>query len=142
MPPRSPVDFAVRWGQAYSASRMRLRLATTCPSRPHVPVGSRERPVNQPRRRSRRSPTSPRAPHALCFVPIFISYTCEYNAVNYVLYETIAAVAIGAVLLGDKGAPENTAHFNSTHEVDAAEIGGEMMIAGGTASTRRNAPTL
>jgi hypothetical protein len=49
----------------------------------------------------------------------------RHNAVNFALYEAITAVAIGAVVLGDKRAPEDTAHLNSTHVVDIAEIGGD-----------------
>jgi hypothetical protein len=45
--------------------------------------------------------------------------------VNFALYEAIAAVAIGAVVLGDKAAPEDTAHLNPTYVVDVAEIGGD-----------------
>jgi hypothetical protein len=45
--------------------------------------------------------------------------------VNYAMYEAIAAVAVGPAVLGDKGALEDTAHLNSTHVVDVAEIGGD-----------------
>jgi hypothetical protein len=45
--------------------------------------------------------------------------------VKFALYEAIAAVAIGAVVSGDTGAPEDTAHLNSTHVVGVADIGGD-----------------
>eukprot|EP00962_Isochrysis_galbana_P016259 scaffold4655_cov115-Isochrysis_galbana.AAC.2 len=48
----------------------------------------------------------------------------RHNAVNCAVYEALSAVAVGAVLLGDKGAPQATAHLNSTHVLDIAEIGG------------------
>jgi len=58
-------------------------------------------------------------------------YNKRHNAVNYALYEAITAVAVGPILLGDKGAPEKTAHLNSTHVVDTAELGGDGDDDGG-----------
>jgi hypothetical protein len=44
--------------------------------------------------------------------------------------QAIGAVAIGAVILGDKEHAGNTAHLNSTHVLDIAELGGDEDTGG------------
>src|SRR6056297_341339 len=57
-------------------------------------------------------------------------YNKRHNAVNRAAIDALAAVAIGPVILGDKGSPEATVHLNSSHVVDIAEIGGDEETGG------------
>jgi hypothetical protein len=57
-------------------------------------------------------------------------YNRRHNSVNYSAFEAVRAVAVGSVLLGDKGQPQQTAHLNSTHVLDIAEIGGDENTGG------------
>jgi hypothetical protein len=47
-------------------------------------------------------------------------YNRNHNALNMAVFEAVSAIAVGAVILGDKGQPENTAHLNASHTVDVA----------------------
>jgi len=62
----------------------------------------------------------------------------RHNAVNRAATEALGAVAIGPVILGDKGSPEATVHLNSSHVIDIAELGGDEETPAATASTRRS----
>jgi hypothetical protein len=57
-------------------------------------------------------------------------YNRRHNAVNLCVAPAIGAVAIEAVILGDKEHAGNTAHLNSTHVLDIAELGGDEDTGG------------
>lgn len=57
-------------------------------------------------------------------------YNRRHNAACRGLHSAISAVAVGPVLLGDKERPEATAHLNSDHVLDVAEVGGDIETGG------------
>ena len=57
-------------------------------------------------------------------------YNRRHNGVNRAAHAMVSAVAVGGVVLGDKGKPEDTAHLNSTHVLDFAELGGDEETGG------------
>jgi len=57
-------------------------------------------------------------------------YNRRHNAVNAAFCDAIRAVAIGPIVLGDKGDALATVHLNSTHVIDAAELGGDDNTGG------------
>ena len=52
-------------------------------------------------------------------------YNRRHNSVLRATHKMVAAVAVGACVLGDKGDPEKTAALNAGHAVDLAELEGD-----------------
>ena len=52
-------------------------------------------------------------------------YNRRHNAVVRAIYDMVAAVAVGPVILGDKEDPSKTDMINVGHVIDVAEIGGD-----------------
>ena len=57
-------------------------------------------------------------------------YNRRHNAVLRATHKMVAAVAVGACVLGDKGDPEKTAALNEGHAVDLAELEGDDASGG------------
>jgi hypothetical protein len=52
-------------------------------------------------------------------------YNKRHNGVMYKAQRMVSAVAVGAVIQGDKTKPELTQELNATHTIDLAELGGD-----------------
>ena len=52
-------------------------------------------------------------------------YNRRHNAVLRAVHKAVAAVAVGACVLGDKEDLDKTAMLNADHAVDLAELGGD-----------------
>ena len=57
-------------------------------------------------------------------------YNRRHNAVLRAFAAAIRAVAVGDLVFGDKEQPSLTAHLNTGHVVDIAELGGNLVTGG------------